>query len=204
MKQSVNPIVKTALLLHCVVIFLWCMPKAPQRFRNLVRNDATPRERANAPQPNPIDWVLIQNDRVVRTNPVVQNYLLRLGLWQYWDMFAPNPASNDFWVDARADFADGTSAFLPYPRMSQLSIPERYIRERYRKFMERGHLEDYQFIWPYIARKLARDAAVRNGKDPVRVHLVRHFRLLPGPDKPMPPYNEYEFFRYDVKPEDLN
>jgi hypothetical protein len=201
--RTVHPLIKVLFGIHVVVITLWCFPMAPRSFRILADPNATPREKANAPQPSGVDAILFNNDRYVRENPVVRGYLLSSGLWQYWDMFAPNPSKSDYYIDMVVRYRDGSESTFDYPRMETMGILAKYTHERYRKFMERGHADDYAMIRPYISRHVARLMNVDPSNPPVVVRLRRHWRMLPGPDKPMPPRTTTEFFEYNVLPEDL-
>ncbi|MBS1705401.1 MAG: hypothetical protein JST40_05975 [Armatimonadetes bacterium] len=201
-RRTVHPALKIAVGLHTLAITLWSIPQSPKVYAPLVYGGATQSELDRVPKPLPGHWILIWNDRLIRKGSPVGTYLMTTGLWQYWDMFAPNPMSNDFWVEAKVDFTSGTkSGFIP--RMSQLDFFTRYRKERYRKFGERIHQDENKWAWPYWAQGIARQAFRDTGEAPLRVHLIRHWRFLLGPTKPLPPYKETEFETYEVKPEDL-
>src|SRR3712207_1254298 len=57
-----------------------------------------------------------------------------LGLWQSWDMFAPNPAMANVYLEAEVTFADGSRTTWRLQRMEQLSYWQRFRKERYRKW----------------------------------------------------------------------
>lgn len=129
----------------------------------------------------------------------VRGYVVGTGTWQYWDMFAPNPSNLDVWVDAEVTFLDGTKRTAPYPRMAQLSIPKKYAMERFRKFLERAHSEEFQFLWAPFAQHIALENYTSPTNPPVRVVLVRHFRLIQPPGTPTPErYTDVPYFTYDV------
>ena len=129
----------------------------------------------------------------------VRGYVVSTGTWQYWDMFAPNPSNLDVWVDAEVTFLDGSKRTVPYPRMAQLSIPRKYAMERFRKFLERAHSEDFQFLWVPFAQHIALEANTMPTNPPTRVVLVRHFRLIQPPGEVTPePYTVVPYFTFEV------
>src|SRR5690242_15209139 len=66
----------------------------------------------------------------------VRPYVLWAGLFQKWQMFAPNPMRLDNFVLATVTFRDGSSTVWPFPRMENLGLIQRYEKERYRKYAE--------------------------------------------------------------------
>lgn len=129
----------------------------------------------------------------------VRGYLDWTGLWQYWDMFAPNPSNLDLWVDAEVTFQDGTRRVQTYPRMANLPIPQKYAMERFRKFLERANAEAFDFLWAPFAQHMALEAFADPDNPPVRVVLIRHFRYIQPPSKPTPEaYTAVRYFEYDV------
>lgn len=133
-------------------------------------------------------------------------YLVWSGLFQSWDMFSPSPKTINSFVDAVIVYQDGSSKVWSFPRMEQLSLTDRYLKERYRKFVEVVKEDTMAPLWPDVARFLAR----RNNApgDPVKtVQLVRHWSdivALPGGSFGSTPWRAYPFFLYTVKPGDLN
>lgn len=201
-RRGVHAIVKIILLWHVVAITLWSVPQATDRF-NVYKNPlATPRELANAAKPDPLESFQIWNDTTIRRGSWVRDYLSLTGTWQYWDMFAPNPSNLDFYVTAEIA-CESKWYSVEYPRMSKMGLAEKYTKERFRKFIERAHTEQFSYLWPYLAQRMAREFKQSTGKNPTKIILVRHFRILPGPDKIIPDYQEFRFFTYVVRPEDL-
>jgi len=136
--------------------------------------------------------------------------MLASGLWQSWDMFAPDPLAVDVSVEAEVHRADGSRTTWEFPRMETLGYLERYRRERFRKWRERVRLDAYAIVWPdtarFVARQLSRPEA------PARsVELRRRWTPIPAPVGPWLPArlsrpvfaHQATFFRYTVRPEDL-
>lgn len=150
---------------HVLAITSWSLPKSSPGVLN------------NMLEPRGLDWVLYANDRYVRVSPV-QQYILSLGLFQSWDMFAPNPTNKDIWCDAIVRYRDGSEKVYTYPRVSEVNYAEKYVIERYRKFYERVNHDLFQWMWPDFAQRVAvkmDDPA----NPPVQVVLRRNFIVTP-------------------------
>ncbi len=86
----------------------------------------------------------------------VRPYFLWSGLFQSWDMFSPIPKSANTYIEATIVFKDGSRTTWTFPRMEQLSLTERYFKERYRKFAETLPLDQNDALLPDVARRIAR------------------------------------------------
>ena len=129
--------------------------------------------------------------------------MLWTGLFQTWDMFAPNPLPLNTYVKAVV-ITEHHVRVWDFPRMDQLSLGQRYQKERYRKFVENMLLEQNEALLPDVVRHIAR--MYNDPFDPSRkVMLIKYqSEITPGPDdqhepKPKPSdfYDEY------LGPEDL-
>ncbi|HXS96060.1 MAG TPA: hypothetical protein VN736_15750 [Candidatus Limnocylindrales bacterium] len=144
---------------------------------------------------------------VVACRNMVRPYMLYFGLFQKWDMFAPDPTKLNSYIDAVVTYRDGQTSKWGFPRMEELGIVDKYFEERYRKYMNDNlRLDTNSGLWPDAARYIAR-ANNRAGDPPVLVTLVRHWSIVPppGPDgEPgYVPWSQFEFFHYTVAPGDL-
>jgi len=153
---------------HVVAITSWSMPKASNAVKNGVAK----------PPFWDAEWILSFNDLYLKDSPIRQ-YLFTTGAWQSWDMFAPNPADVDIWADALVYYRDGSTGRYQYPRMKILPIPEKYIRERYRKFYERVNSDSNDFLWPAFAQRVALLSFKDPANPPERVVLRRHWKEIP-------------------------
>lgn len=191
--------VKAFVWFHAVAILLWSLPRpAPA-----ILQGAVPPSPANLAR-HPVDFALLGNEWL-RENSPHRLYLLTTGVWQYWDMFAPNPSNLDYWYDAVVHYADGSSTVYEYPRMKKLPTGEKFLKERYRKFIERTNNDATdKWKWPTFAQRVALLATKDLANPAVRVELRRHYRRLLGPRSPEPRgYETSVFFVYVVDPERL-
>jgi hypothetical protein len=87
---------------------------------------------------------------------LVQPYMLWTGLFQRWDMFAPDPPAVNSYVKTVVISRDRHMRVWPFPRMEELGFGERYRKERYRKFLEVLPQQQNAPLWPDVARHVAR------------------------------------------------
>jgi hypothetical protein len=131
------------------------------------------------------------------------------GLWQDWQMFSPDPDTRNLYLTAVIWFDDKTSVEYKFPRMEQMSLTEKFVRERWRKFgQDNLSNTDLKFMWPPFCRYLARlhDSPKRH---PVSVELCKHISFhqtfndyIDG--KPYTPkWENTYFFSYQVPRREL-
>jgi hypothetical protein len=149
-------------------------------------------------------WAVPWNVSAVReVKELVRPYMVWSGLFQTWDMFAPDPKSINSYVRAVVITQDRHIKVWNFPRMEELSFWERYRKERYRKFAE-VLPEREEALWPDVAAHLARRF---NGQDdpPYKVLLIQ-FRadIRPGTNESSEPvYKPNLFYEGYVEPGDL-
>lgn len=187
--QRVHPFVVALVVFHVLIITIYALPKP------------SPPVVEGRAEPHGSDIFLKWNDAVLKTNPVVTGYTYTTGTWQYWDMFAPNPAQTDIWCDAEVIYFDGSRTTYQYPRVKLVPIPTKYMIERFRKYYERVNQEQYKFLWESFAHRIALINASEQKNPPVMVKLTRHWQEVrrhdagPGLE---PAYNKYQYFTYIV------
>jgi hypothetical protein len=77
----------------------------------------------------PFDLPPIRNMKAL-----VKPYMVWAGLFQTWDMFAPNPEGINSYIKTVVISRDRHMHVWSFPRMEELGFLERYKKERYRKF----------------------------------------------------------------------
>jgi hypothetical protein len=194
---------KALLAFHVIAITSWSLPRAKPEELKVGIDTRNPRAAFTSFGRSIGDGVLLANERYIRVSPV-QTYVLTTGFWQYWDMFAPNPASVDYYGTAEVTYKDGSKLTYEYPRVYTLPIPAKYPNERYRKFYERASSESFQYLWPHFAQRVALVSFKDKQNPPVKVKLFRHSLVIARPRKPQETqYTKKEYFSYDVVLPDL-
>lgn len=117
-----------------------------------------------------------------RTDAFVSPIFQRLGLWQNWQMFAPTPRNEDIYVDAMVQLADGRVLEVNLSRMSEMSLFDRYRKERWRKLLnDYIRSDEYHRYWPMTATWLARAISEQEQSAVTHLELWRHWRAArPG------------------------
>ena len=102
-------------------------------------------------------WAVPWNVSVMRElKELIRPYMAWSGLYQSWDMFAPNPKSSDSYIKAVVFTEDHHMKIWTFPRMEELGFAERYQKERYRKFEETLPDQRYEPLRPGVATHVAR------------------------------------------------
>lgn len=195
--------VKLFVAFHVIAITIWAIPDPPKE----MLNPQKPWHLSFASLPafaRSLNFGFrILNRNELRPSPI-KFYVLPTGFWQYWDMFAPDPASTDSWCDALVTYKDGTVKTYQYPRMYLLPIPEKYVEERFRKFYERAGSDDHQSLWPQFAERIAFLSMTNPANPPVMVVLRRHWQDIAPPGKPkVKGYKSSAYFKWVVNQNQL-
>ena len=190
-RQHVSIWVKLFVLFHLVAITTWALPNPPSAVDS------------GKVTPAGTQWIPYWNKKFIKSFPPLTVYLMTTGFWQYWDMFAPDPAQTDTWGDAEVVFQDGTTKHYQYPRMFLLPVHEKHVKERYRKFFERAGSDDYNYLWSSFGFRIA--TQFDNPKNPpVRVKLFRHWRPVAHPGQAQKQdYDSYMYYDYVVNQKQL-
>ncbi len=190
--------VKVFVAFHVIAITLYALPIPSEQIRS------------GKKAPYGSDWILYEDWKYGRVNSLVQAYVFSTGFWQYWDMFSPDPARTDVYATADVIYKNGKILHYQYPRMFLLSIPQKFLQERYRKFLERAHDNEENSakeLKGFIRQRFAQRVALINDTDPsnppVEVKLFLHSWDIPSPGKSLvPTYKSEQYFDYIVD-EDL-
>jgi hypothetical protein len=111
-----------------------------------------------------------------------ERYVVYMGLWHIWGMFAPAPLNLNVDVRATVKYKDGSTNVWIAPRMEELPIWQRASKERYRKWRERIRSEEYTVIWDDTSRWIARQMNNQPNNPPVEVRLTRWWTEIPRPN----------------------
>lgn len=203
-KRNVSPWIKAFVLMHIVAITSWSLPEPPSQYEG-----NPPKVALGIKTTSPAAFItssaeylrtkfLIDNDVYVKHSPL-QFYLLTTGFWQYWDMFSPNPASVDMYADAMVYYQDGTKTLYRYPRIFDLSLGQKFLKERWRKFFERAGSSDFRYLWPVFGQRVALMNFDDPKNPPVKIELHRHEMVINPPGEPVNhSYSDEIYYTYFV------
>lgn len=136
---------------------------------------------------------------------LVRPYFLWAGLFQSWDMFAPVPKGANTYIEATLVYKDGSRKTWTFPRMEQLSLTERYFKERYRKFAEYLQRDDTDDLLPDAARYIARSNSSPGNPVKTVILIQKLSFIVPRPDGAYvpEPWEQHILPAYGVQPQDL-
>jgi hypothetical protein len=113
-------------------------------------------------------------------------YMLPLGHWQYWGMFAPNPIQDTMTVEAVVKDARGILRIFSFPKEADLSTWQKMVRFRHSKYTANFLLKDeFMAHREFAARHAIRRLGVPAEAFPVTVQLL--FQIQPTPPPGGPP-----------------
>jgi hypothetical protein len=147
-------------------------------------------------------------DKFPRKDSIVkytEKPLFFFGLWQDWNMFAPNPRNEDIWMDLHFLNRDGTLHTWALTDMVKMPFIERWRQERWRKyFNDHLRLDDEKRLWqPFADYSLT--VLRQRGYDPVTIDFVRHWRPTQIPVRPdlradvrKDPWKQHLFFHWQI------
>jgi hypothetical protein len=144
----------------------------------------------------PIDFAPVE---IVRE--LVHPYFLWTGLFQRWDMFAPDPPTVNSYIKTVVISQDRHMRVWSFPRMEELGFAERYQKERYRKFSDVLPQPQMALLWPDVAAHVA--GQFDNQTSALDKVLLIEFQSEMHPGATDPPYTPSIFYEDYVHPETL-
>lgn len=127
---------------------------------------------------------------------IVRPYMQWTGLFQSWNIFAPNPDMVNSYVRGVVITRDRHMRVMTFPRMEELSFAERYRKERFRKYTEVLPEQGESALWPDAAQHVA--WLFNNPSDPPdQVLLIQfHSDIEPGASEEPEPKPDVFYDQY--------
>jgi hypothetical protein len=200
--RNASPWIKAFVAFHIVCITMWALPYPKKPYRlgtaKLGIDSGNPQRFVQSFSETTTEGFLYLNWRYLKGSPLMY-YPGTTGFWQFWDMFSPNPASVDLYLTADVEYKSGKKIAFEYPRIYNLPIWKKYLKERYRKFYENANADDQAQARPYVAQRIALEACNDLLDPPIKVTLIRHFYPIAAPGQPQPKdYTTVPFFTYMI------
>ena len=115
-------------------------------------------------------------------NSYTINLLHLVGLWQGWDMFAPNPFSLNARVRVQLTTTDGEYVQWLPPNPGPLWGLERYRRERFRKWaVDHLRLDSQTQLWQPAVEFAKSKVEAQLGVRVIAGELIRDWHEIPSP-----------------------
>lgn len=129
--------------------------------------------------------------------------LIFFNLWQGWEMFSPEPRSEDIWVDVLVIDRNGSQHRWPLTHMIEMPYFTRCQKERWRKYCnDHLRLDAERTLWKPFAEYWLRTLQAQ-GHDPAAIELTRFWRPTQLPvsaalraDVYRGPWNHFVFYRW--------
>ena len=113
--------------------------------------------------------------------PFLKYYILPLGMWQAWAMFAPDPIHDTVMLEAEVIDCHGVRYGFAFPKMADYSWWEGIPRFRYSKYSASISSEELALPRTFAAHHVLRRLRLPADVFPVTVHLFYQVRPTPPP-----------------------
>jgi hypothetical protein len=108
-------------------------------------------------------------------------YVLPLGLWQWWAIFAPDPVRNTVCLNAEIIDVKGMRHVYEFPRIRDLPWWSKTVRYRQPKFTGNMSNSEYAKHREFTARHAVRQLGLLAESFPVAVTLYNEAKVTPPP-----------------------
>jgi len=129
-------------------------------------------------------WVIPISPLKSAIEPGFRYYMVPLGLWQSWWMFAPDPMRVTATLEAEVIDVKGMRHLFEFPRVADLSWWQKLPRFRHPKFTCNMMVEEYKPQREFTARHVLRQLRLRDDAFPVHVSLYTKLKEPPPPGQP--------------------
>lgn len=129
-------------------------------------------------------WVLPPCPIRQRAFPTLQYYMLPLGIWQFWAMFAPDPIRDTLTVEAEVIDAHGLRHLFAFTRVGDFNRWASIPKFRHSKYAANLSLDEFDAVRLCAARHAVRTMNVPADAFPLDVHLFYQVKPTPPPGGP--------------------
>jgi hypothetical protein len=126
-----------------------------------------------------ISWVLPYSPIKAVMMPKFRYYMLPLGLWQAWGMFAPDPLDSTITLESQVTDATGKRHFYEFEKVADLPWWWKMPKFRHPKMSTNLQLDEYAPQRETTARHVARQLGLGPEAYPIVVAL--YFQVKPPP-----------------------
>lgn len=130
-------------------------------------------------------WVLPGcpvKERLYRT---LSYYMMPLGLWQYWAMFAPDPVRDTLTLETEVIDSKGLRYHFMFPRLADYTAWQGIPRFRYSKYTANLAPNDSELLRKFAARHAVRQLGLQADTFPVDAHVFFQVRETSQPGQPL-------------------
>lgn len=124
-------------------------------------------------------WVLPNSPIKAELMPRFRAYMLPLGLWQSWGMFAPDPVQTTYTLEADVSDSRGLGRIYEFTKVAGLPWWEKGPRFRHPKLAANLTIDEYEPQRVMVARHAVRALDIRPDAFPVYVRL--YYQIVQPP-----------------------
>lgn len=119
--------------------------------------------------------------------PYIVKYMVPLGQWQYWGMFAPDPMRDTMMLEAAVVDARGLLHTFAFPKEKDFGAWGSSLHYRHSKYAANFALkEEFKAHREFAARHAVRQLGMTADMFPVDVQLMYRIKPTPPPGSPPP------------------
>jgi hypothetical protein len=111
-------------------------------------------------------------------------YMLPTGLWQYWNMFAPDPQGDSFTLEAEVKDVDGVRHRYAFTRIADYSWIAAIPKFRHPKFASNLGFDELEMNRKITSRYAVRELGLPPEAFPLDVELYFMCKVTPVPGGP--------------------
>jgi hypothetical protein len=126
-----------------------------------------------------IIWTIPPSVIKARFEPPFRYYVLPLGIWQWWAIFAPDPMKDDLYLESEVVDAKGMRRLFEFPTIGDLPWWAKLSRYRHPKFTSNMMNEEYTVHRRFTCRHVLRQLDLNDDAYPLMVSL--YVRVKPTP-----------------------
>ncbi len=123
----------------------------------------------------------------LRTWGVAKYYMLPLGLWQFWGMFAPDPVRDSVTLEAEVIDSHGMRQVFSFTRLCDYSKLAGMLKVRHSKYAANMHGDALPMAREFAARHAVRTLGLPEHAFPVDVNMLYQVTPTPPPGTPLDP-----------------
>jgi hypothetical protein len=129
-------------------------------------------------------WILPDSPLRKAVSPIYRPYMLPLGLWQSWWMFAPDPMTETALLEAEVIDAHGIRHLYEFPRIADLPWWKKLPRFRHPKFTCNLFVEEYGKLRKSAAGFAVHQLHLKPEQFPAHASLYCQVKDSPPPGRP--------------------
>jgi hypothetical protein len=118
-----------------------------------------------------------------RCAPIFRYYVLPLGLWQWWAIFAPDPLKDTLYLNVEVIDAKGLRHLYEFPRIGDMPWWQKLGHYRDPKFAANMPVDEYAKLRVFTARHAVRQLGLNQDAFPLTASLYYEVLETPPPGK---------------------